>query len=143
VKWLLVSLLAASTSAAAAPWSDWVGEYRGPLIWRQCTAAGEKSATIAIDAVDGAMRIDLAPAGAALRTMSLTQEDAAWVAQDGDLHVRVTRKPGKLDLAIDYDSGCTMRGKLARASSGVSACDRLLAWSRIEDRCTKPGDKLE
>ena len=143
---LVVSVLAAATPAVAAPWSDWVGDYRGALVWRQCTAAGEKSATLALDAVDGAMRIDLAPAGAALRAMSLTREDAAWVAQDGDLRVRVTKRPSapsSIDIAIDYDSGCTMRGKLVRTSTGIAACDRLLGWARIEARCTKPGDALE
>jgi hypothetical protein len=137
-------VLVVSTPAAAAPWSDWVGEYRGTLLWRKCTAAGEKAAAIALDAVDGAMRIDLAPAGAALKTMSLTQDDAAWVAQDGDLHVRVTRgKPNTIVLAIDYDSGCTMRATLSRVAMKAPACDRLLAWARVEDRCTKPGDRIE
>ena len=123
---------------------DWVGDYRGALVWKQCTAAGEKAATITLEAVDGAMRIDLTPAGAALKTMSLVQEDTAWSAQDGDLRVRVsTKKKDTIDLAIDYDSGCTMRAKLVRATTGVAACDRLVAWSRIENRCTKSETKIE
>ena len=141
---LIGCLLLASGQAVASPWADWVGDYRGALTWRQCTAPGQKTATVSFDAVDGATRLDLAPAGAALRALSLTQEDAAWVAQDGDVSVRVSKpKPNTIELAIDYESGCTVRGRLARATTGVPACDRLLAWSRIESRCTKASSKLE
>jgi len=141
---LIGCLVLASGQAVASPWADWVGDYRGVLTWRQCTAPGQKVATVPFDAVDGATRLDLAPAGAALRALSLAQDDAAWVAQDGDVSVRVSKtKPNTIDLAIDYESGCTVRGRLARATTGVPACDRLLAWSRIESKCTKASAKLE
>jgi len=143
---LIACLVLASSQAVAAPktWADWVGDYKGPLTWRRCTAPGEKTATLAFEAIDGATRIDLAPAGAALRALSLSQNDTAWEAQDGDVSVRVSQKqPNTIDVAVDYESGCTVRGHLARATSGVPACDRLLAWSRIEDRCTKTTAKLE
>ena len=131
---------AMGSQAVAAPptWADWVGDYRGALTWRQCTAPGEARATLAIDAVDGAVRIDLAPAGAALRALTLTAEDGVWIAQDGDVSVRVARKqPNTIELAVTYESGCTVRGKLARTSTGVPACDRMVAWSRIAAACTK------
>jgi hypothetical protein len=52
--------------------------------------------------------------------------------------VRVTSaKVGQLDLAVDLDSGCQVRGTLTRASVGIPACDRLAAWARIESHCTK------
>ena len=142
---LIACLFLTSSQAVAAPstWADWVGDYRGSLSWRQCTAPGERTATLALDAIDGALRIDLAPAGAALRALSLTAEDEVWVGQDGDVSVRVARTPNAIDVAVTYESGCTMRGKLARATTGVPACDRLLAWSRIEAACTKTAAKLE
>lgn len=143
---LIAALLLAPYQAVAAPgtWADWVGEYSGSVSWKRCTAAGEKTATLRFEAVDGATRIDLTPLGAALRAMSLTQEDKAWVAQDGDLRVRVSKKkPNTIDLAIDYDSGCTARGQLVRATTGVPACDALVAWARIEQACTKTAAKLE
>ena len=143
---LIVWLLLGSTRAVASPktWSDWVGEFRGALTWRQCTAAGERTASVSFDAVDGATRIDLAAFGAALRLYTLQQNAAGWDAQDGDLSIRVTQnKPGTIDLAIDYESGCTARGRLTRATSGVPACDRMLGWSRIEAACTKAATKLE
>ncbi|MDQ3341142.1 MAG: hypothetical protein M4D80_38810 [Myxococcota bacterium] len=141
---IALALLGSSQAVASPTWADWVGDFRGPLTWRRCTAPGEASATLRFDAVDGATRLDLAPAGAALRELSLTAEDDVWVAQDGDVQVRLARKkPSTIDVAIDYESGCTMRGRLARASTGVPACDRLLAWARIENRCTKASTKLE
>lgn len=143
---LIACLLLASSHAVAAPkpWADWVGDFRGSLVWRQCTAAGEPAATVAIDAVDGAMRVDLIPLGAALRIYSLQQDAAGWAAQDGDLSIRITQaKPRTIELAIAYESGCTARGRLTRATTGVPACDRLLAWSRIEQRCTKASAKVE
>ena len=136
------SVLVAS-QAVAAPWSDWVGDFRGALTWRQCSTTGEKTATISLDAVDGALRIDLAGAGAALRSYSLVQEDNAWTAQDGDVRVHVSKKKQAIELAIDLDSGCSVRGSLARATTSVPACDGLVAWSRIEARCTKADTKLE
>jgi hypothetical protein len=143
---LIVWVFLGSSQAVASPptWADWVGDFRGSLTWRRCTAPGEPTATLAFDAIDGATRIDLAPAGAALRALSLTPEDEAWVAQDGDVQLRVSRnKPNTIDVAIDYESGCTVRGRLARKTSGVPACDRLLGWSRIETACTKTSTKLE
>ena len=135
--WLIVAMLVA-TPAAAATWADWVGDYRGALTWRQCAAPGETSVALAIDVVDGVPRIDLAPAGAGLAAMTLIEEAGAWVAQDGDLRVRITRgKRNTVDLALDYDSGCRVRGRLARASAGTAACERLAAWTRIAGRCTK------
>lgn len=143
---LIAAVLLASGGAAAAPptWADWVGDYQGALTWKQCTAPGERRARLPIDAADGAVAIDLAPAGAALRRLSLVREDGAWVAQDGDLHVRVTRpRANTIDLAIAYDSGCTARGRFTRASTGVPACDALVAWTRIEARCTKTSARRE
>lgn len=143
---LIVCVLVAASDAVASPatWADWVGDYRGAVTWRSCTAPGERTVTLGVDAIDGAMQIDLAPAGAGLRALSLTPEDAAWVAQDGDITVKVARgKPNTLVLAVDFESGCRVRGKLARVTPAVPACARLVAWSRIEARCTKTTAKLE
>lgn len=135
-----IAAVLAATPAIAAPrtWDAWVGDYRGTLVWRQCTAPGEKVVAIAIDAVDGAIAVDLTSAGAALRRVSLQQDAAAYVAQDGDLSVTVAQnKPNTIDLVIAYDSGCTARGQLARARTGVPACDALVGWTRIANACTK------
>ena len=143
-RWLIGLILTGSQAVAAPTWADWVGDYRGALTWRQCTAPGEASTTITIAAIDGAMTIDLAPAGAALRALSLTAEDTTWIAQDGDVSVRVARTHANtIDVAVTYESGCTMRGRLKRASSRVPACDRLIAWSRIEAACTKTNERIE
>jgi len=134
----------AANQAVAAPWADWVGDYKGALTWRQCTAPGEKSPAIAVDGVDGTLRIDLKAAGAALRALSLVQDDQGWTGQDGDVSVHLERKkPNTIELAIDIESGCTVRGKIARVTTGVTACDRLIGWARIEDKCSSVTTALE
>jgi hypothetical protein len=142
----IAAVLVAAGPAIAAPrtWDAWVGDFKGALVWRQCTAPGETVVAVAIDAVDGAIRVDLTSAGAALRIFSLQQDAAGWSAQDGDLSIAVAQKKrNTIDLAITYDSGCTARGQLARASTGVPACDALVGWTRIEAACTKTTDKHE
>ena len=51
--------------AATTP-ADWIGDWAGKLRWNGCTVDGEPAASIALDAVAGAVAIDLAPAGGAL-----------------------------------------------------------------------------
>ena len=140
---LLIALVVLASRANAENWADWVGDYEGALTWRQCTF-GEKTPDVSIDAVDGAMRIDLSKAG--LRVFSLTREDPGWTAQDGDVTVKLTRQrktPNAIVLAIDFESGCTVRGKLTRAVNKIPACDALAGWSRIAAACTKVETKLE
>jgi hypothetical protein len=137
-------ILAATSGALATPvtipstWPDWVGDWDGKLKWTSCTAEGEERASLALDAIDGAVSIDLTPAGGALSQMSLIEDGDGWVGQQGDVKVRVKRpKTDKLELAVELDSGCQVRGTLARTSVGIAACDRLAAWARIESHCTK------
>ncbi len=73
-------------SAHAAPWTEWVGDYKTALTWRGCTTPGAKSATLALDAIDGALAIDLAPAKGGLRSRALVEDERGTLsAQDGDL----------------------------------------------------------
>ncbi len=137
-------ILAVASGAAATPavqpttWADWVGDWDGKLKWTSCSADGAERASLPLEAFDGAVSIDLSPAGAALAQMALVESTTGWSGQQADVNVRVTRaKPDKLELAIDLDSGCQVRGTLARASVGIPACDRLAAWARIESHCTK------
>ena len=133
--------IAAGALANPAPtlgWGDWVGDYTGKLAWSGCTAEGRGSATLPVEAADGAVTIDLTPAGGALESMNLLEEDGGWSGQQADVAVHLRRtRPDAIDLAIDLDSGCQVRGSLHRASTGIAACDRLAGWARIEARCTK------
>lgn len=140
----LVVVLAVAGGALAAPpaapvtWADWVGDWHGKLKWTSCTSDGEPSATFALEATDGVVGIDLAPAGGGLGQLSLVEDNGGWIAQHGDLVVHVTHsRSDALELAVDLDSGCQVRGTLHRQTTGISACDRLAAWARIEARCTK------
>jgi hypothetical protein len=136
---LAVAILPArATTPPPLTWADWVGDWGGKLRWSGCTLDGEPAAALAIDAVDGSVAIDLTPAGGALAAVALVaRDDAAWDGHAGDVKVHVTRGQSTLEVAVDLDSGCAMRGSLRRASVGIAACDELEAWARIEGRCTK------
>jgi hypothetical protein len=70
--------------------------------------------------------------------MSLIADGPGWMGQQGDVTVHLSRsKADAFDLAIDLDSGCEVRGTLRRSSSGLAACDQLVAWARIESQCTR------
>jgi hypothetical protein len=135
------------TVALAAPpksppsWADWVGTYEGKLVWKACSAPGEKSAAIPLVATDGAMAIDLAPAHSGLRTVSLVEDDTGWSAQQGDFTVAVKRpRANAIEVTVELSSGCRLEAKLRRTTTAVAACDRLLGWARIEASCTKRPD---
>ncbi|CAN5182993.1 hypothetical protein BH11MYX1_BH11MYX1_57810 [soil metagenome] len=136
---LLLALGAGLATAAPAPlsWADWVGDYTGKLKWGGCTIDGEPSATVALDAIDGAIAIDLSSAGGALGTLSLVEDNAGWLGQKGDVSVKLAHGDNAISLAVELESGCTMRATLKRPSVGIAACDELDAWARIEDHCSK------
>ena len=133
-------LLLICTQAEAAPWSDWAGDYSGKLAWTSCSVPGASTATIAIDAVDGALKVELARAADWLPALSLLEEeDGTLQGRQADLAVTLAHPAANaVDVAIDLESGCRARGRLVRAPSKAgTACDRLVAWARIESRCTK------
>jgi hypothetical protein len=145
--WWLVLGVATAASAAApvtpppAPtstWADWVGDWHGKLAWTSCIVDGARAATVHVEATDGAVTIDLAQAGEALGVFSLVEDEGGWLGQHGDVVVHLTRAHGDaLALSVDLASGCALRATLHRASVGIAGCDRLVAWSSIEARCTK------
>ena len=128
-------------AAARASWADWVGEYRGALTWRSCSAPGPAGAVLALDATDAVMSIELGALEGGLRAMSLVEEDGGWIGSQGGVEVRITRPrpaaPGAIEILVALDSGCTARGRLQRAQTGVPACDRLVGWTRALARCGK------
>jgi hypothetical protein len=131
---------------AGVSWGDLVGSYQGRLAWKNCNTPGVERATIAVDAMDGALEIDLTAAAGGLRAFSLAPESTtAWSAQQGDVSVRVERpRADQLALHVIIDDSCEVRATLTRKTIGIPACDRLLGWSRIEQWCTKrSGTPLE
>jgi hypothetical protein len=140
---IATALVVAAVSNAATPaptlsWADWVGDWGGKLKWAGCSIDGEPTATVALDATDGALAIDLAPAGGALTALSLVENDTGWVGQKGDVTVKLAHgRDSSLDLAVELESGCTMHANMKRASVGIAACDELAGWARIEEHCTK------
>src|SRR5258705_5528405 len=139
---LIASIARAAPAPASATWADWVGDWSGKLKWANCTASGAATAKLAIDAVDGMMAIDLAPAGAALEAFNLIEDDHGFAAQHADVTVQLARpRADSVDVAVRFESGCTMKATLARASSGIAACDRLASLARIESKCAKLSGK--
>jgi hypothetical protein len=141
---VLAVSLAAFSGALAAPaaqapltWADWVGDWSGKLTWSGCAVDETKRVSIPLDAVDGSISIDLTSAGGALGTMNLVEDASAFRAKQGDISLEVKRTATALELAVDLDSGCQLRGTLSRTTVGIPECDRLAAWARIEHECTK------
>ena len=138
---LVVVFAALSANAAPATtqlsWADWVGDWSGKLKWAGCTIDGEPKATISFDATDGALAVDLVPAGGALGQLSLVEDGAGWLGKSGDVTVKLARKGDAMDLAVEQESGCTVHASLKRPSVGIAECDALDSWARIEEHCTK------
>jgi len=138
-------VMALGAGAIAAPaeapptWADWVGDWTGKLAWESCSADGNDKATVHVDAIDGVVTVDLTPAGGALGPLAITPDPRGWVGQQGDVtvHLASSGKASTLELEVDLDSGCAVRGTLRRASTGIESCDQLVAWARVEAQCTK------
>jgi hypothetical protein len=129
----------AEPAATPPTWADWVGDWTGKLSWASCSGDGNAKATLPVEAVDGTVTIDLSPAGSALSELAIAPAPNGWVGQQGDVTVRLSPsgRADTLDLAIDLESGCEVRGTLKRPTTGIAACDQLIAWARIESQCTK------
>lgn len=141
---LVVSLALGSGALAAPPaaqpvltWADWVGDWTGKLAWSGCAVDSSQRGAIPIDATDGAITIDLTAAGNSLDKMALLEDGTGFAAKQNDISLHITRTTTGLELAVDLDSGCQLRGTLTRPSVGIAACDQLAAWAHIEQQCTK------
>lgn len=146
---VIVAGIVVAATAFAAPekrvtFGDWVGVYQGKLAWYQCTTAGEKQATLVLEATDGVMAIDLSPAHAGVKTLSLVQDDKGWSGQQGDAKVAITRpKANAIAIELHLESGCMMKAQLVRSGGNVAACDQLVGWARVESKCAKRDSRLE
>src|ERR1044071_912807 len=101
-------LLLICAPADAAPWPDGAGDYSGKLAWTGCTAPGASTATIAIDAVDGALKAELAHAADWLPALSLVEED------DGTLQGR----QADLAIVLAHPAANTGRGAIGPHTGG-------------------------
>jgi hypothetical protein len=129
--------LAAPAAQAPLTWADWVGDWSGKVTWKGCAIDEDKKVSLPLDATDGSIAMDLTSAGGSLGAMGLTEDGTGFAAKQGDIALKLARTDKGLELAVDLDSGCQLRGTLTRTSVGIPACDQLAAWSRIEHSCTK------
>jgi hypothetical protein len=139
---ILVMLVAPALAEAPRKpwprWTDWVGSYEGKLVWKRCSAPGNKQAAIPLVATDGVMAVDLAAAHAGLRSVPLVSDDVGWTAKESDLRLSITRpRPNTIEVTVALASGCTMKAQLRRATTTVPECDRLIGWARVEASCKK------
>lgn len=137
-------VLAAASGALAAPeqpprltWADWVGDWSGKVTWSGCAIDDTKRVSLPLDASDGSLGIDLSSAGGGLGSMGLMEDGTGFAAKQGDIALKLARTDKGLELAVDLDSGCQLRGTLTRTTVGIPECDQLAAWARIEQQCTK------
>ncbi len=135
-------LVAGSARAAPDPkpstWADWAGSYQGSLTWSSCSVAGAKMVSLPLDFVDGVATIDLSSTRPGMRALTLIEDEHGLAGRQGDVAVVLHRpRADRLVLAIDLDSGCMVRGTLARNSTSVASCDHLIGWARIDAKCTK------
>ena len=93
---LLLAIPAAADPKPRVTWADWAGDWSGALAWKSCAVDGNASATLALDAIDGALRIDLAPAGDRVEAVSLVEQDDTMIAQTADVSLALQLDRGKL-----------------------------------------------
>lgn len=135
---LVVGSVIAAPDPKPSTWADWAGSYQGAVTWSSCSVAGAKTVTLPLDFVDGVATIDLSSTRPGMRALTLIEDEHGLSGRQGDVAVALHRpRADTLALAVDLDSGCIVRGTLARKSTRVASCDRLIGWARIDAKCTK------
>ncbi len=139
---LALSVVLAAAPTAASPgvrWDDLVGDYQ--LTARtngQCAFAPERRAEVRIDAVDGALHVDLAAIGGGVGVVSLAaHDDGAFTGAELGARVEIVRaRRDRLTVTMTYDSGCVVTG-IAVRSPIRGRCPAMTTWQRVAARCTR------
>jgi hypothetical protein len=140
---LAVIVLAVASARARADEpkpEDTVGTWRGKAAWKGCTVTGGPQSTVEVTWKDGFFHAALAGVRDDLGDVTLSpQADGTTTGADHDL--KVTFKPGATGrMTLASDGGCTATVTLARDTSGVAGCDRLLALADVESTCDAAGE---
>lgn len=130
---------AAIASPDAADVAEIVGTWRGTARWTGCSVAGNAKVAVPIAWRDGAYVIDLAGAREDLGEILLAPDGDVFTGHRDDLQVRFAPR-GAPTLTLTSSADCTARLTLARPTSGIAACDRLVALASIEAACPAAGD---
>jgi hypothetical protein len=114
-----------------------VGSYRVTARWSAaCTAPGNATATVALRPVDSLLELDLGALRDGLPALAVDGDAGSVSGRVADLAATLAwRDRGRATLAIDFDTGCTVRATARRDASGLAGCDELLALARIEAGC--------
>jgi hypothetical protein len=135
-------LAAVAGVASSVAWADgkvetYVGTWSGKVTSKGCTS-------------DATAKIELEVAltsGGGLRSSGDVLEDGLgdldWTIGKSGLSASRTGLTGSLaikgnaaKLSVKTDGGCSIKGTLKRATSGIADCDRLLALATIASQCT-------
>ncbi len=135
----VVALVAAPAAASPLEPADLVGTWRGTARWTGCSVAGHAAVALPIAWRDGTYVIDLAPARDDLGEILLAPDGDGFTGHRDDLQVRFAPR-GAPTLTLTSSADCTARLALTRASSGIAACDRVVALAAIEATCPAAGD---
>jgi len=129
---------------AAAPPApqDMIGTWRGTASWRGCTVTGGRHVAIELHYRRGGdYEIDLAGARDDLGAVTLTATSDGTLS--GTLHdLKVTMTPGKhATVVLASAAGCGATISISRDTTGIPACDRLVAFDEVATTCD-PEDEL-
>src|SRR5262249_29876004 len=116
--------------------ADWVGTWTGPATWKGCTAAGADQLTVAITWHDDALWLDGAAIYEGLGDLAAdVHDDGSLGFDDGDLSVTVKHKKKAVVLSLTTAAQCTMTARIARPTTGIDACDGLVALAGAAASC--------
>ncbi len=121
----------------------WVGTWRGDATWKGCTAPGPEALTLALTWQDGGAALDGAAVFDPLGALWLERGDggALRVVQDDVTIELAPARPRKgkaarrATLSLRTTSQCTMTARLTRDTTGIAACDDLVALAAAAPGC--------
>lgn len=134
---LLVIAIAAGDARAGNFVEDWVGTWSGPATWKDCSVQGADTLDVAITWRDGTLWLDGAALYDGLGEIAPDVHDDGSLGYDDDdlaISVKRTKKKGVV-LTLTTAAQCTMTAKIARATTGIGACDGLVALAAAATSC--------
>lgn len=119
---------------------DWVGIWTGKASWKGCTAPGGAALTVAVSWHDGALWIDGSALYEGLGEVTTETRPGGAVVHEVDgleieLRTATKKSKGKATITLSTAAQCTMTAKVARPSSGIGACDDLVALAGAASGC--------
>jgi hypothetical protein len=121
------------------------GRYKTKLLWSGCDPAGAKTPVVSLAPIDGRLELDLGPARDGLSAIVVAGDSRSLTGTMSDVTATLAFGAKSAELSIELTSGCRARGTAKRETTGIAACDELVALARVEDGCgaIAPANRLE